>query len=193
MLKETLETVPVALLMTLVLWYGVETGRSPEPRRPTPGRLVVITGIPSEPTPCSTSVSFRESFDSISVAADRRAGLASRDRSAPRLFMTFKTAGAGVPRFTAEDIEQHTALTRRRASVEADRRQEPAHPVERGPSLSNATLEDLTKIPGIGPLKAMTILERRPPGGFCDWAEIDALPGFGRGTIEMLKLHIGLN
>jgi competence protein ComEA len=54
--------------------------------------------------------------------------------------------------------------------------------------LSNATLEQLDSLPGVGPVTAQKILDyRQKHGAFTSVDELDAVPGIGPARLEQLK------
>jgi competence protein ComEA len=55
-------------------------------------------------------------------------------------------------------------------------------------SLSNATLEQLDELPGVGPVTAQKIVDyRERHGAFGSVRELDAIPGIGPARIAQLE------
>lgn len=59
-------------------------------------------------------------------------------------------------------------------------------------SLSSATLEELTKLPGVGPAIAQRILEYRDTEGFASLEDLMNVKGIGEKTFEKLSPYICL-
>ena len=59
-------------------------------------------------------------------------------------------------------------------------------------ALNSASVEDLERVPGIGPMRASAIAAERERGG--DFASLEALsqrvPGIGRKTIDRIRPHL---
>ena len=59
-------------------------------------------------------------------------------------------------------------------------------------ALNSASVEDLERVPGIGPMRASAIAAERERGG--DFASLEALsqrvPGFGPKTIDRIRPHL---
>ncbi len=59
--------------------------------------------------------------------------------------------------------------------------------------LNSATLEELDRLPGVGPVTAQKILDyREEHGAFASVDELDAVPGIGPGRLEELRALVDL-
>lgn len=58
--------------------------------------------------------------------------------------------------------------------------------------ISSCTLQDLTKLPGIGEKTAATIIEYRDKNNFKNFEDLLNIPGIGKKTLESLKGKISL-
>jgi hypothetical protein len=201
MIRETLEMIPVAILLAVILAFGAESGRMRSLRldrvidakgvapllavaavnesAPIAGRGSRILDGDSARTPAAVPPS-----EEPSPALVRGAG--------PGLFIDWKTRHAGVPAFTSADIPRSGRPARAENSSPYEETSEPHDPGSLI-RINHANADALTRIPGIGPARAQAVLDRRPRGGYRNWAEIDALPGFGDGTVMMMKLHAVLD
>ena len=57
--------------------------------------------------------------------------------------------------------------------------------------LNQASANDLTQLPGVGPQLAKAIVdERTRRGGFKSWDELDTVPGVGPARMETLKAAV---
>ncbi len=55
-------------------------------------------------------------------------------------------------------------------------------------NLNNASVDDLAKVPGIGPRRAEIIVQyRKEHGHIEDWSDLDNIPGFSQGMIDDMK------
>jgi competence protein ComEA len=64
---------------------------------------------------------------------------------------------------------------------------------ERRVQLNSATLEELDRLPGVGPVTAQKILDyREEHGAFASVDELDAVPGIGPGRLEELRALVDL-
>lgn len=55
-------------------------------------------------------------------------------------------------------------------------------------SLSRASIEELERLPGIGPALARRLIAARDSlRGFRDWSQVDAIPGIGPSLLKKLK------
>ncbi|WMB28087.1 helix-hairpin-helix domain-containing protein [Streptococcus didelphis] len=64
----------------------------------------------------------------------------------------------------------------------------PSQPDNKKVNLNNASLEELTKIPGIGEKRAKEIIENRDKlGGFKSLDDLLAISGIGQKTLDKLK------
>jgi competence protein ComEA len=59
--------------------------------------------------------------------------------------------------------------------------------------LNSATLEELDRLPGVGPVTAQKILDyREEQGAFASVDELDAVPGIGPARLEELRALVDL-
>lgn len=219
MLRDTLEMVPVALVLAIVLGFGAR------PSRPAPTPYLAAESI--------TASSLRLQNATGSLLHGRASGghrasppppfepgraelgqsenARDAERSAANSFLPRRSFDPSVPYFTAADIRSVSTPT-----IGSDRliRPQPtsatcstayetprtgAKPTEEGESsgglqrprvdINKAGASELTRIPGIGGTRARILIESRPPQGYRTWTEIDMLPGFGPGTLGMLQRH----
>ena len=106
-----------------------------------------------------------------------------------------------MPFYTSKDIAAFQRAHGRRdhVKIEGDRvgnasaRRAAADDGKRLVSLNRATLGELKSIPGVGPVKAQALIERRTRDGYKSWAEIDQVPGIGAGMIATMQLHATLD
>lgn len=168
MIKETLEMIPVAVIMAILLFFGVSSGLKKQ------AVAAIAPACPSLAIPVAQPAPIEIMPHKAVEGAQER----------PADFLERRTFRSDVPYFTNADIP----VTSRPAPVE-----QKASPADADRlSINKADLKSLTKIPGIGPTKAAQILKARPAQGYKSWEEIDALPGFGSGTISMMQLHADL-
>ena len=57
-------------------------------------------------------------------------------------------------------------------------------------NLNEATVEELTSLPGIGPARARAIVERRDEAPFDSADELTDVPGIGPALVEKLRDHV---
>lgn len=212
MMKESLEMMPVALIMAFTLYFGAAASR--------PSRIQQNT-TPSSFTAIATSPStVASNMRDHGVASSHTAGDSATEivtifgrlldeeetakHEAPpipihREFINRKTPVDGVPYFTSEDIHPSdpTAATRVNLAPAAKPAQGGAAALLTASDgkirINEADANTLMRIPGIGRTRATTLLTARPGSGFRDWSEIDKLPGFGVSTIEMMKMYANLD
>lgn len=162
--------IPVAVIMAILLFFGVSSGSKKLTPVASVSPVCPVLAIPAaRPAPIEIIPSKPAE---IIDAVEKSAG-----------FLERRTFRSDVPYFTNADIPaaRRPGLSEQKAAPKAG-----------GLSINTADLTALTKIPGIGPAKAAQILKARPAQGYKNWEEIDALPGFGRGTISMMQLHADL-
>lgn len=66
-------------------------------------------------------------------------------------------------------------------------------PAPSGPlDINRATVEQLEKLPGVGPKRARSIMAARNARGgrFASLAEVESIDGIGPGTIEAIRPHV---
>ncbi|MDG2307370.1 MAG: helix-hairpin-helix domain-containing protein [Candidatus Binatia bacterium] len=56
--------------------------------------------------------------------------------------------------------------------------------------LNEASLEELTSLPGIGPARARAIIERREEAPFDSADELSEVPGIGNALVDKLREHV---
>jgi competence ComEA-like helix-hairpin-helix protein len=81
------------------------------------------------------------------------------------------------------------------ASPRAPKRAAPPDDIQRTPlDLNHATLDDLTRLPGVGPVLAQRILETREAGGrFTTVDDLAGVRGLGRSKLERLRPFVGVS
>jgi len=168
MIRETLEIIPVAVIMALVLAFGLKAEQSPDtfatasvPQAERSVRMVEPVAAPPEVI-CPVAPEF-VSVRILQPERDKRTG-----EIRMRPVFSYRHAPAPIP-------EQAAATTDGRII------------------LNRASIEDLQRIPGIGLGKARVIVQQRPADGFGSWEELDAVPGVGHGTLEMIRLYADLS
>lgn len=57
-------------------------------------------------------------------------------------------------------------------------------------NVNEATAEELTSLPGIGPARAQAIIERREEAPFDSADELTDVPGIGPALVEKLRDHV---
>jgi competence protein ComEA len=125
-----------------------------------------------------------ERLEQIDRQVPSREATRSEGRTAPRV-----AEPSGPSR--GSDVERHA---RPPAPPRASRRQsppldEPAAPLD----LNRATLADLARLPGVGPVLARRILEMRETvGRFGAVEDLVTVQGLGRGKLERLRPLIGI-
>jgi hypothetical protein len=211
MIRETLEMIPVAILLAVILAFGAQSqrARSISMERDIPrGPVMPLFTVAGEEESCAIELhtgahGWKETgspSEEPSPALGRSAG--------PGLFLDWNASAPGVPVFTSADVMRSRSGPPDGAAPALSA----STPTTTGNSIaatggSEATVRDssglvrlncvdaktLLAIPGIGPARARTVVDRRPPGGYRSWTEIDALPGFGEGTVMMMKLHAVLD
>lgn len=200
MLRDTLEMVPVALVLAVVLGFGARPAR--------PGANAALSAEPagssalslqSAAAALSAGTVLRDRSSSTLPRADTTHGEDRRhadDLASPR-FLPRRSFDPSVPYFTTEDVlgQARTARPAVPGGAPGDGVKPATTPSpEGGQSLhrvdiNNAGVADLTRIPSIGGMRARVLIESRPRMGYRSWAEIDRLPGFGPGTLDMLRRH----
>jgi len=171
MIKDTLEMIPVAIIMAILLFFGVSSGSK---RLPSVASVSPACPTLTIPTPRPAPIEILPTVKEID---------APKEQESHTDFLNRRTFRSDVPYFTNADIP----TARRPVLTEQE-----STPKTRQLSINKADLKSLTKIPGIGPTKAAQIIKARPTQGYKNWEEIDALPGFGSGTISMMQLHAEL-
>jgi hypothetical protein len=120
---------------------------------------------------------------------------------APRLFIERIPAQNGVPFYTSRDIAAFQREHGRR-DLAKNAGHRAADDVARRPAagagkrlvaLNHASLGELRRIPGVGPVKAQALFDRRPREGYKSWQEIDRVPGIGPGMLATMQLHATLD
>jgi len=200
MFREALDTLPVAIILSLVVSFGFRTSRDPVIfNNEMPMTLDSISDkqnalLQGRTVPNTNSVCEEQVKDDLTVNQnenraerknelfiDRR--LENRDPSVP--FFT----SADIPRMPREikasdrTIESRFDSTNRYKSAGSDSKI----------SINQSDIEQLVKIAGIGRMKAKMILDNKADGGYRSLKELDDLPGFGKATIEMIKLNAYLD
>lgn len=200
MFRDTLEMIPVAIIMTLILSFGMRTGRAPTfSHRPPPAAAL---GAAILATPGPAAVACRGDGGGAAVAAADDAEIEAA--APPPLFIERLPRTAGVPFYTSRDIiafQREHGRTSLAAAVNRPARRPPAeheprpapNSARRRVALNRATLGELRLIPGIGPVKAQALIERRPQEGYKSWQELDLVPGIGAGMIATMKIHATLD
>lgn len=117
----------------------------------------------------------------------------ARDGSAPD---RVEVQGQGVwRRLSVIDASQLPAAGKGRGAAGADApvaaTEKQGAPQDAAVDLNTATLEDLDRLPGIGPAKAGAILEtRRRLGGFQSIEQLTEVHGIGPATVEKLRPYV---
>jgi hypothetical protein len=204
MFRDTLEMIPVAIIMTLILSFGMRTGRVPTlPGRPAPLAIRATAAEPVLPSLGGETRRTSEAMNATSAVGERASdGEAATVASemTPRLFIERIPARNGVPFYTSRDIAAFQREHGRRHvaknaghRVDDVARRPAAGAGKRLVALNHASLGELRRIPGVGPVKAQALIDRRPRGGYKSWQEIDRVPGIGAGMIATMQLHATLD
>lgn len=173
-MKETLEMIPVAILMAILLFFGITSARD-------------RVGASSSPSPINVAPKVAPALPTIAVPPPEPP-VDSTIESRKSIFIERRESRPGVPYFTDADIVRMNPTVRPKSAPKSG-----TTATENGKiSINTADARALTAIPGIGAGKAALIISSRPARGYTDWSEIDALPGFGTATLETMKLHAEL-
>lgn len=226
MIRDTLEMVPVAVVLAVVLSFGVRPSHrqaaslSSNIADLSQGQTTALGRSTSRVTgPVTPHGS--DGKDSSTPGARTSPAMVQvetqANSSVPIIFMPRRSQDPEVPFFTSADLParsgaSHTssgmawrALPRSTPSTSTARAQygsavyqEPTSADRsvrghRKTVINQAQLEELVRIPGIGRSRAEMIISQRPAEGYSGWEQIDALPGFGPGTIGALMQHADLN
>ncbi len=195
MIREIAETLPVAAVMALVVAFGLKTGRSSALRETAPGHITMqsVTGLQSTLRGRQAVIAGEESARADAKPPSESCGqetsgdeITRRDRFIERVPDSVKD---GVPFFTVRDLEPRGTPGRATGGNGKNPSNGGAISTPDRLSINDATADELETIPGIGSHRAGILVSNRPRDGYRNWDEIDRLPGFGRGTIEMLKLN----
>ncbi len=210
MIRDTLEMVPVAIVLAVVLSFGVRPAHRPSTVLPS-GTVSATRAVESlasslifSPTPSSDtdSVATPHSGDG-GAAVEQDLTAIDNVTAVSRTFLPRRSMASDVPYYTAADLPPSPAPAR--VSSPGSTTSPTATPVgvgadvssSRGPAsklgLNTCRLEDLVRVPGIGRSRAQLILDQRPPAGYTSWTQVDALPGFGPGTLGTLMQHAVLD
>ena len=104
MFRDTLEMIPVAIIMTLILSFGMRTGRVPA-LSPRPAPLAIRASVAESSRPSlGISTSGAENASSSGAETSREGAPATASEMAPRLFIDRIPARNGVPFYTSRDI-----------------------------------------------------------------------------------------
>lgn len=170
MIRETLEIIPVAAVMAVVLAFGLKAEQSP-------GTLEAIANRQSERP--------KKSVEPVAGPPEIICPVE------PELVVV-QTVRPERDKRTGE-IRMRPSLTYRRVPISAPAKKGSAVDAGGRIIINRASVDDLQRIPGIGLGKARVIVQQRPAGGFGSWEELDAVPGVGHGTLEMLRLYADLS
>lgn len=173
MMKDTLEMIPIAVIMAIVLFFGIRSAENH--KAPTaPALSCPITNFSQPVASISPTMFDTETEEAPPIKVEYSAQ--------PATFIERRSNRPDVPYFTSHDLPPSQV---RAAAVRPQSRSGRIR-------INTASREDLMKIPGIGGTKAASLISARPAAGFKTWNEVDAVPGFGTSTITMLKLHADL-
>lgn len=84
----------------------------------------------------------------------------------------------------------HYAASRREPVLPAGLPEKPLAPPRK--SLNDATSQDIAALPGIGTEFAVRLIAARPPAGFADWGQVDAVKGVGEARLKLLQERFDL-
>ncbi len=59
-------------------------------------------------------------------------------------------------------------------------------------NINEATAQELTSLPGVGPARARAIIERREEAPFDSADELTDVPGIGEAMVEKLRDHVAV-
>lgn len=208
MLRDTLEMIPVAIILALILGFGMRPNRAPQATMRAVQALTVTAPTLDQPwKDANTAFSSRHGISNIDSEgatgvqekSDDRipSGKGSQELS-PRtvssaIFIPLHTPRSDVPFFTSRDITSGAGASRQppphnEASGSSESRSERLRL-----SVNQANVEELTRLPGLGHARAAMLVNLRPVNGYQTWEEVDALPGFGEATMDAMQRFASLN
>lgn len=245
MLRDTLEMVPVALVLAIVVGFGARPARPAQTASLATGSVAVSALQIQNATAAllhGRDSGNHQASSPPTTQFDQAGHTRDTGQDSARSFLPRRSFDPSVPYFTSDDIRsfsrstsgpERQMLSPAPATPAVPIREDPfvpeavinrsvAHPAARtsvdeiprtraettekgeignrlhesGNRLQRPRIDinragpaELTRIPGIGGMRARILFESRPPQGYKTWTEIDMLPGFGPGTIEMLQNH----
>lgn len=196
MLRDTLEMIPIAVIMTVIFSFGIRSERVPALEPYTRGARSTSAADRDTAASDNNTVQSMTETRAIATAVPDPPLEASAPDSRTQLFVERSSwQRPGVPFFCTADV-----VAMREQEPERSRAAAPLVGATNATSsggakivINTADQAMLQKLPGIGPTRAQAILGQRPATGFRTWDELDAVPGIGPGTLAMIRLHAVLN